>query len=137
MEWAALIAWVVTAGGGFVLFSIWLARGGMRQGREPGQRIRPLLILSHFLLAGTGLVIWIVYVFSDSDALAWVASCCSSLWPGSASRCSRSGTSADSVVPCARRLTREQQHFPVSIVTLHGLLAVTTLTLVLLTGLGF
>ena len=106
MEWAALIAWVVTAVGGFVLFSIWLARGGMRQGREPGQRIRPLLILSHFLLAGTGLVIWIVYVFSDSDALAWVASCCSSLWPGSASRCSRSGISAVSVASWARRLTR-------------------------------
>ena len=36
MEWAALIAWVVTAGGGFVLLAIWLSRGGMRQGREPG-----------------------------------------------------------------------------------------------------
>ena len=33
MEWAALIAWVVTAGGGFVLLAIWLGRGGMRQGR--------------------------------------------------------------------------------------------------------
>jgi hypothetical protein len=45
----------------------------MRQGREPGLRIRPTLILSHFLLAATGLVIWIVYVFSDSESLAWVA----------------------------------------------------------------
>jgi len=36
MEWAALVAWVLTAGGGFVLLTIWLARGGMRQGREGG-----------------------------------------------------------------------------------------------------
>src|SRR5437763_15188236 len=73
MKWAALIAWVVTAGGGFVLLAIWLSRGGMRQGREPGSRIRPPLILGHFLLAATGLVIWIIYIATDNDTLAWVA----------------------------------------------------------------
>ena len=73
MQWAALIAWVVTAGGGFVLLATWLSRGGMRHGREPETRIRPPLILGHFLLAATGLVIWIVYVATDSRALAWVA----------------------------------------------------------------
>src|SRR5919197_6663697 len=72
MKWAALIAWIVTAGGGFVLLAIWLARGGMQQSGE-GNRIRPPLILSHFLLAATGLVIWVIYVVADSDALAWIA----------------------------------------------------------------
>ena len=43
MKWAALIAWVITAGGGFVLLSIWLARGGMHQQQESGSRIRPPL----------------------------------------------------------------------------------------------
>src|SRR5438874_10126145 len=73
MKWAALIAWVITAGGGFVLLSIWLMRGGMRQQPEAGNRIRPPLILSHFLLAATGLVIWIIYLVADKDALAWIA----------------------------------------------------------------
>src|SRR4051812_50178677 len=73
MQWAALIAWVATAGGGFVMLAIWLSRGGMRQSREAGNRIRPPLILGHFLLAATGLVLWIVYIATDSDALAWVA----------------------------------------------------------------
>src|SRR5438046_2032902 len=73
MEWAALIAWIATAGGGFVLLSIWLARGGMRQQQTAGNRIRRALILSHFLLAATGLVLWIIYVATDSDALAWIA----------------------------------------------------------------
>ena len=59
--------------GGFVLLAIWLSRGGMQQGREPGSRIRPPLILSHFLLAAIGLVIWIIYIATGSDALAWVA----------------------------------------------------------------
>jgi manganese efflux pump family protein len=52
MEWAALIAWVVTAGFGFVMLAIWLSRGGMRQ-REGG-RIRPRFILSHFALGAGG-----------------------------------------------------------------------------------
>jgi hypothetical protein len=43
MKWVALVTWVLTAGGGFVLLSIWLARGGMRQAREAGNRIRPPL----------------------------------------------------------------------------------------------
>ena len=67
MSWAALITWIVTAGGGFALFGIWLKHGGMQQ-RERG-RIRPALILTHFLLAATGLVLWIIYVVNDSSAL--------------------------------------------------------------------
>jgi hypothetical protein len=139
MEWAALIAWVVTAGGGFVLLAIWLARGGMRQGREPGTRIRPMLILSHFLLAATGLVIWIVYVATDSDALAWVAFVLLlvvaalgftmfAIW----SQRRRRGAVREAVDPG----TPAEQHFPVPIVALHGLLAVTTLALVFLTAIG-
>src|SRR5213596_2421050 len=73
MKWAALITWVLTAGGGFVLLSIWLSRGGMRQQSEAGNRIKPPLIMSHFLLAATGLVLWVIYVITDSDALAWIA----------------------------------------------------------------
>src|SRR5215216_1171305 len=73
MKWAALITWVITAGGGFVLLSIWLMRGGMRQQQEAGNRIWPPLILSHFLLAAGGLVVWIIYLVADKDALAWIA----------------------------------------------------------------
>ena len=73
MEWIALIAWLLTAVGGFILLSIWVARGGMQAAREPGSKIRPGLILSHFALAATGLVLWIIFVATDSDALAWIA----------------------------------------------------------------
>src|SRR3954467_7787816 len=73
MEWAALIAWVLTAGGGFVMLSLWLKHGGQQQRDTSQRRIRPPLILSHFGLAATGLVLWIIYIASDSDALAWIA----------------------------------------------------------------
>src|SRR5262245_32109050 len=73
MKWAALIAWLLTAGLGFVMLAIWLARGGMRPQDPSGGRIRPPLILSHFLLAAAGLVLWIVYVAADKDVLAWIS----------------------------------------------------------------
>jgi hypothetical protein len=139
MEWAALIAWVVTAGGGFVLLAIWLSRGGMRQGREPGSRIRPPLILGHFLLAATGLVIWIIYIATDNDTLAWVALALLAvvallgftmfaIWYQRRQR----GAVREAVDPG----TPAEQHFPVPIVALHGLLAVTTVVLVFLTAIG-
>lgn len=139
MQWAALIAWVVTAGGGFVLLAIWLSRGGMQQGREPGSRIRPPLILSHFLLAATGLVIWIIYVASDSDALAWIAFAILALvallgWTMFAIWFQRRqrGAVREAVNPG----TPAEQHFPVPVVAVHGLLAVTTVVLVFLAAIG-
>ena len=145
MEWAALIAWVATAGGGFVLLAIWLSRGGMRQGSAGGSRIRPPLILSHFLLAATGLVIWIIYVATDSDTLAWIAFALLAvvallgfsmftIWyqrrqRGPAAATGVTGAPGSSETP-------PEQHFPVPIVGLHGLLAVTTVVLVFLTAIG-
>lgn len=139
MEWAALISWIATAGGGFVLLTIWLRHGGMRQ-RERGRQIRPPLILSHFALAATGLVLWIVYLASDSDALAWVAFAILvavavlgwtmfAIWyQRRQARAAAEGSSTPGVPA--------EQRFPVSIVTVHGLLAVTTVLLVFLAAVG-
>ncbi|MDQ3823314.1 MAG: hypothetical protein M3321_08755 [Actinomycetota bacterium] len=141
MEWAALIAWIATAGGGLVMFAIWLSRGGMRQRR--GERIRPPLILAHFALAATGLVLWLVYVANDSDALAWISFALLlvvaglgfamfTIWQrqrtGRAERAEATGGSDAPTEPA-------EQRFPVPIVAVHGLAAATTLVLVLLAAL--
>ena len=143
MEWAALIAWVVTAGGGFVLLAIWLSRGGMRQGATPGTKIRPALILSHFLLAATGLVIWIIYLVDDNDTLAWIAFAILAVvallgWTMFAIWYQRRQRGAGAVEPAGMAAGDRpaEQHFPVSIVALHGALAVTTVVLVFLTAIG-
>jgi hypothetical protein len=138
MKWAALIAWVITAGGGFVLLSIWLMRGGMRQQHE-GNRIRPPLILSHFLLAAGGLVVWIVYLAADKDALAWIAFAILAVvaalgWTMFAIWLRRRQAGAGGTEVATPGVPAEQ-HFPVSVVGLHGVLAVTTVVLVLLTAL--
>jgi hypothetical protein len=140
MEWAALIAWLLTAGGGFVLLAVWLSRGGMRQGREPGSRIRPPLILSHFVLAALGLLLWIIYLVNDSEALAWIAVVLLGIvailgWTMFAiwyQRRQARGRVAEAVDPG----TPAEQHFPVSVVTLHGIGAMTTVVLAFLTAVG-
>jgi hypothetical protein len=142
MEWAALIAWVLTAGGGFVMLAIWLMRGGMRQ-RESG-RIRPPLILGHFALAATGLVLWIIYVATDSDALGWIAFVLLlvvaalgftmfAIW---ARQRQARATVAHAATATSGPAQPAEQGFPVVIVALHGVAAVTTLVLVLLAALG-
>ena len=140
MDIAALVTWVLTAGGGFVLLGTWLARGGQRQGSA--SRFPPALIFGHFLLAAAGLVVWIIYLATDSGALAWVAFAdllvvavlgftMLARWlqerrvPATAGAGSRSGAERPA-----------EQHFPVVVVVLHGLLAATTLVLVLLVALG-
>jgi hypothetical protein len=141
MEWAALIAWLLTAGGGFLLLAIWVGRGGMRQ-RE-ASRIRPPFILGHFALAATGLVIWIVYLATDSNALAWIAFvilllvaalgfAMFTMWVRQRQARAVVAQAATATSGPARPA---EQHFPVAIVALHGLGAATTLVLVLLAAL--
>jgi len=139
MNWIALIAWLLTAVGGFVLLSMWVARGGMRQAREPGSRIRPGLILGHFALAATGLVLWIIFVATGSDTLAWIAFALLVLvavlgWTMFAIwwRRRQQGAGAQAVDPAMP----PEQHFPVAIVAGHGVLAVTTVVLVFLAAIG-
>jgi manganese efflux pump family protein len=73
MRVVALISWIVAALAGATLFSIWLSRGGLRRQRPGASRFPPALILGHPILAVTGLILWIVYVASDTDGLRWVA----------------------------------------------------------------
>jgi hypothetical protein len=138
MEWAALITWVLTAGGGFVLLALWLRHGGMSQ-RAPGE-IRPYLILSHFALAATGLVLWIVYVATDSDALAWIAFAILVAvallgWTMFAIWYQRRTPPAGSE-PAPTAGAPAEQRFPVPIVALHGLLAVVTVVLVFIAAIS-
>jgi hypothetical protein len=110
----------------------------MRQ-REGG-RIRPPLILSHFALAATGLVLWIIYLINDSDVLAWVAFAILVAvallgWTMFAIWFQRRQARV-TAAPASSPGVPAEQHFPVSIVALHGLLAVTTVVLVFLAAVG-
>ena len=134
MEWAALITWVATAGLGFFMLAIWLSRGGMKQSTG----IKPFLILSHFLLRRQG---------SSSGSPTSRGQRHARLDRLRDPRARRAPRLDDvrGLVPTApgargghrgcRSNQPAEQHFPVSVIALHGVLAVTPVLLVLLTAL--
>src|SRR5690349_4764749 len=148
MSIAALIAWILTAAGGFVLLGKWISHGGVR---SPGtSRFPPGLIFSHFGLAAAGLVLWIIYLINDQNALAWVSFALLVLvallgfamlvrWlpgyrAGTTVNAGGAGGGGRAAPQTAERAA--EQHFPVAVVGAHGVLAVITVVTVLLAALG-
>ena len=88
--------------------------------------------LADFLIAATGLVLWIIYLAVDSDALAWVAFVVIVL----------AAAGGDVLFLRWFRDRNEsgaglaEQTIPTPVVYLHGLFAVATIVLVFLTALG-
>ena len=145
MGLGALLSWLVTAFAGLYLLAVWLIENDVAHKGAVASRLPGPVILGHVLLALTGLVVWVVYLLSDNETMAWTglgvllviaalgltmftrwipvhrAFAAASTGPGS--------LSAEFDFPAER-------NFPVSVVAGHGLLASTTLILVLLTVLG-
>jgi hypothetical protein len=125
MDIAALITWVRTAGGGFVMLGKWISKGGHRPGGST--RLAPGLVFGHFALAATGLVLWIVYLVANESMLAWIAF-------GLLLVVALLGFTMFARWLPARRAGTAESNFPLAVVLGHGLLAATTLVLVLLTA---
>lgn len=140
MKWAALITWLLAAGGDFILLSILLARGGHAPATRDRKPHQTPLIVSHFLPAAGGLVLWIIYFTVDEDAVAWIAFVALAvvallgftmfaIW---LRRKKGRGGAAAALTP----KTPPEQHFPGIDRPLHGVLAATTPVFVLLTAIG-
>jgi manganese efflux pump family protein len=69
---AALIAWLVTVGLGVSMMARWIT-GIWRRGARPRSGRGPVLNLTHFGLAVSGLLVWISYLTTGVSSLAWVA----------------------------------------------------------------
>ncbi|TGB17395.1 hypothetical protein E4099_03620 [Streptomyces palmae] len=127
------------------MLGTWIRRGGIRQQQTGTSRLPAPVVFGHFALAAIGLVVWIIYLVADKDALAWTAFglllpvallgfVMLARWiPVYRERATAGAPAgargAEGAVPAER-------HFPVPVVLAHGLLAVATLVLVLLTALG-
>jgi hypothetical protein len=127
MAVTALITWLITAVGGFVMLGRWIGRGGHRPGG--GSRLSPPMVFTHFVLAAAGLVVWIIYLVIDSDPLTWVAFVL--LLPTALL-----GFTMFARWLGSRQTSAPESGFPIAVVLGHGLFAATTLVLVLLTALG-
>ena len=139
---AALIAWLVTALGGFYLLATWISKGGAKTPRT--SHFPPALIFGHFAVAAIGLVVWIIYLVARAQALAWVGFILLVVvallgftmlfrWIPTY-RESRVAAAANS--PGAGVSVPAERHFPIAVVGGHGVLAVVTVVTVLLAALG-
>ena len=156
MSIAALITWIVTAGFGFFMLIRWATRGGVKKVDGAGTHLPPVRVFTHFGLAAAGLIIWIIYLLTDSTILAWIAVVDLVIiaiigvvmvrqWAkdGRAAMAAAAGGpgGANEGTVEARRVDAgtvdlAEQHIPRPPVVLHGIFAVSTLILVLLTALG-
>ncbi|MFE1314758.1 hypothetical protein [Streptomyces sp. NPDC058755] len=148
MDIAALIAWVVTALGGFYMLGTWIRRGGIQQQQSGTSHLPAPAVFGHFALAAIGLVVWIIYVVADKTALAWTSFAL--LLPVALlgfvmlarwisvyrDRAAAGPTPATAATQGAEGAVPAEGHFPLPVVMAHGLFAVTTLVLVLLAALG-
>lgn len=166
MSELALLTWVVTALGGLFLLAIWLIEYDPDFQRAAATRLSVPVISGHAMLAIFGLGTWVTYLITDDDQFAWVTlailaavvslgmsmatrwvvvyrstarpargrvPAAASVGPGRAAVAGRLGEgspgSSDYLVP-------PERHFPIAVVIGHGILAFTTLALVLLTTLN-
>ncbi|GHD24393.1 hypothetical protein [Streptomyces galbus] len=147
MDIAALITWVITALGGFYMLGTWIQRGGIRQQQSGTSRLPAPVIFGHFALAAIGLVVWIIYVIADKGALAWTSFglllpvallgfVMLARWIPVYRDRATAGAPAAAAAPATDAAVPAERHFPLGVVLAHGLFAVVTLVLVLLTALG-
>ncbi len=73
MSLAALFSWLITAGGGLYLLTIWLIEYDHEFQSGAATRLPVPVISAHALLAITGLALWGYYLLSHSTRLAWAA----------------------------------------------------------------
>ncbi|HEY9522407.1 MAG TPA: hypothetical protein VIR33_04150 [Thermopolyspora sp.] len=135
MAVAALITWLITALGGFYMLGVWIRRGGLGRSETRSTRLPAPVAFGHLLLAAAGLIVWIIYVAAGGSGLAWTAFVILlpvallgfvmlARWiPAYRARATTASAVAESAIPAP-------------VVVLHGLLAVVTLILVLVTALG-
>jgi hypothetical protein len=144
MAVAALITWLLTAVGGFVMLGMWIAKGGLRTPRT--SHFPPGVIFGHFALAAAGLVVWIVYLLVNKPTLAWVALVLLVpvallgfvmlfRWIPVYRARAAVATGGPGTTGSADQAPAERS-FPLVVVLGHGLLAVVTLVLVLLTAIA-
>ena len=142
MSVVALFTWMVTVLAGLILLVIWIIEYDPEFQSAAATRLPVPVISAHALLGLGGLMLWISYLLLDQKGLAWatVAALGTVAVLGliMAARWIRVYRAVGTPGPSLTRNVNvpPERNFPLPVVVAHGILAVTTLTLVLFTALG-
>jgi hypothetical protein len=142
METIALYTWMVTILAGLLLLIIWIMEYDREFQSAAATRLPVPVISAHALLGMGGLVLWIGYLLVDQERLAWltvvVLGTVALLGLIMAVRwihVYRTVAAPDPALP-RRVAIPPERNFPVPVVIAHGLLATTTIALVVFSALG-
>jgi hypothetical protein len=145
MAFAALITWFAAVLLGLFMLAVWLIENDVTDRVVAPSRLPVVIIFAHLSLAAAGLAMWVTYLVLEEKMFAWTAI---GILGGIAAL---GATMFLRWIPVYRgpaRLAGQAQpsgaalavpaegNFPVVVVAVHGLLAVTTLVLALLAALG-
>ena len=148
MVFLALISWILTVSAGLYLLAIWLIEYDISAPGGAVTRLPRTVISGHGVLAFSGLLVWIGYLIVDRDMLGWIAlgTLVAVILLGLTmlgrwilvrrALSAALHTRPRDVLARARVAAPAESHFPVPVVGAHGVLAFSTITLVLLTVLG-
>jgi hypothetical protein len=142
MDIFALYTWMVTVLAGLLLFVIWIMEYDRSHQRTAPSRLPTPVIISHGLLGMFGLLLWIGYLVVDQQRLAWTAVLVLGMvallglimaarWIRVYRTYAEPGASLTISVAAP-----PERNFPVPVVIGHGVLAFTTIGLVVVTALG-
>jgi hypothetical protein len=143
MSLAALLTWIITAGAGLYLLTIWLIEYDREFQSAAATRLPVPVISAHALLAVAGLVVWGAYLITDTPRLALAAAAIvvvvAALGLTMAVRWFRVYRAHDSAAARGERsgiTVPPERNFPLPVVIGHGLFAGATIVLVLVTAFG-
>lgn len=136
MGTAALFTWMATVLAGLVLLIVWLMEYDRDFQRAAATRLPVPVISAHALLGIGGLMEWGFYLIGDEEQVAWgtvvdlgvvvlLGLIMALRWIGVYRAYAAPDSSPSMVVSVP-----PERHFPRSVVAIHGILAVSTLVLV-------
>jgi manganese efflux pump family protein len=135
----ALFTWIATVLCGIILVAIWLIEYDQDFQSVAATRLPVPVIASHATLGLGGLLLWAVYLLTDSDRLGWAIVAAmvvvASLGLIMAARWIRVYLDYASPNSSAGRvvIVPPERHFPRSVIIIHGAFAIVTVVLVTIT----
>ena len=161
MAVAALVAWILTAGLGLYMFAIWLIEDDGSIDGKSYRRLRAPVVFGHAGLAVIGLCVWIISIYVHMNSLSWVTLLILALvatlgvfmftrWipvhrmysesadlPARQAAGMAQGRAGPGLYEAGGPIhplepIPPENNFPLPVVLLHGVLAVTTVTLVVI-----
>jgi len=142
MSTVALFTWMVTIIFGLLLLIIWIIEYDREFQSSSATRLPVPVIIGHALLGMAGLVLWIAYLLVDEQRLAWATvvilgtvACLGLIMAARWLGVYRAAISPSQALN-ERVIIPPERNFPVPVVVTHGILAFTTIGLVVLSVLG-